>query len=254
MWGRDLRSDLEMTARFPRIKDLPVFKHLQGEPYGTSVDGEFITDSAVCSDVITALKDPKLPLKFVPFGLPFFRGEDMCGVGLADHRDMLVNMLGPGNFAEFFRMTDLIRPTDSWEDQRAQLLAMRGDTEGWVLKQGAAGGRWYKVKPTLTADCVVTDVVPAEPGKFEGQVGSLCLSVHDDKGKLIEVASASGMDDATRRYWTTLWKSSQLTKARMVVEVEYQYVGSNGRLVHPRYMRERPDKPATECTMEQLKQ
>ena len=110
------------------------------------------------------------------------------------------------------------------------------DVEGWVLKDC---DKWYKVKPTPTVDCVVTGIVDGA-GKYSGQVGALRVSVEGQ-----EIARVSGMTDAARA------EMGQHTLGR-VCEVAYQYVGSQGRLRHPRFIRWRDDKRQEECTHDQL--
>lgn len=107
----------------------------------------------------------------------------------------------------------------------------------------------FKVKPADPVDCVITGVIDAEPGKFEGMIGSIVCSVYRH-GKLIEIASASGMNDAVRAEMTCLHKDDMLRG--LVVELKYQMIGAEGRLMHPRFSRWRPDKPMAECTYDQL--
>lgn len=96
------------------------------------------------------------------------------------------------------------------------------DAEGVVLD-----GRW-KIKKEETVDLVVIGIKPGQEA-FEGMCGSLICS---DGTR--EVACVSGMDLETRRAIT------QADVGR-IVEVRYQYVGSGGRLRHPRFVRWRDD-------------
>lgn len=122
------------------------------------------------------------------------------------------------------------------------LFALMGeDQEGWMLKNGNLLD-WYKLKPVLTCDLVITDV---EWGKNKnlGLIGSLVCSA---EGR--EIANVSGMDDAMRE-WMTDNLDAIIGK---VVEVEYQYVGSKGRLRHPRFKQLRDDKKAEDCSLDQF--
>lgn len=147
-------------------------------------------------------------------------------------------------------------------DRNARKDRHNGTTiEGYVLKDHPLSG-WWKFKPGRTLDAVVTGIKPGE-GKYLGQCGALAVSLYaacicpaggpHDKAcpvcipgsDLQEIALVSGMDDLTR---------SQIdsTDIGRVIEVEYQLVGDGGRLRHPRFLRWREDKLATECTMDQL--
>ena len=95
-----------------------------------------------------------------------------------------------------------------------------------------------KWKPVKTLDAVVTDIKPGK-GKYDNQVGALILSV---EGR--EVANVSGMSDAERA-------AMGEHNIGQVVEVAYQYVGSKGRLRHPRFIRFRDDKLPEQCLLSQ---
>lgn len=118
------------------------------------------------------------------------------------------------------------------------------DAEGWVLKNGNLLD-FYKWKPVKTVDCVVTGFV-AGKGKYLGMVGALVVSLYTDTG-IVEVAAVGGFTDEERE---AISADCEGCLGR-VVEVEYQYVGSGGRLRHPRFKRWRDDKLSSECTTEQ---
>lgn len=120
--------------------------------------------------------------------------------------------------------------------------------EGVVLKNSnlpSALGGWYKLKPVQTIDLVVTGFEDGK-GKYLGLTGALKCSVYTPNG-LVELASVSGMSDA-ERVEVSLDERSYLGRT---VEVRYQYVGAQGRLRHPAFVRWRDDKPARDCTLDQ---
>lgn len=110
--------------------------------------------------------------------------------------------------------------------------------EGYVFKWGnlMIDHKW---KPVLTVDAVVTGLVPGK-GKYAGMVGALECSVEN-----VEICSTGGFTDDVR---TGLGAHC----LGLVVEVAYQYVGSGGRLRHPRFIRFRDDKLPIQCTLDQL--
>jgi hypothetical protein len=111
------------------------------------------------------------------------------------------------------------------------------DGEGWVFKNGNQLDvtKW---KPVRTIDAVVTGLVPGK-GQHAGKVGALTVSI---EGR--EIASVGGM---------TLVERDSMSDhcVGQVVEVAYQYVGSKGRLRHPRFIRFRDDKNPDQCLLSQ---
>jgi len=163
---------------------------------------------------------------------------------------------------------------------RAWLAGGGGDLDGVVAKRldlpyrsGERDGM-VKVKRRRTADCVVGGYRYASKG---GGIGSLLLGLYDREGRLDHVGFCSSLPAPERRglreklerlrrspgftgrapggpsRWSTE-RSAQWEPlaARLVVEVEYDHV-SSGRFRHgTRFLRWRPDKAPTQCTVEQL--
>jgi len=114
------------------------------------------------------------------------------------------------------------------------------DLEGFVLKRLHMRD-WYKWKPVHTIDCTVTGYKWGE-GKHLGLIGSLEASAYVD-GELVPVAWVGGFDDATRIEIS----NDEWHAVGRIIEVAYQYVGSKGRLRHPRFVRFRDDKTEVEA-------
>lgn len=110
--------------------------------------------------------------------------------------------------------------------------------EGWVLKDGNYNN-WLKLKPNSTIDLVVVGIRPGRR-KYDGQVGALVCATTE--GHI--VAACSGMTDEQR----ILMGSRDIGR---VVEVQYERVGSRGRLRFPQFVRWRDDKTADECGLDQ---
>jgi ATP-dependent DNA ligase len=156
-----------------------------------------------------------------------------------------------------------------------------GDLDGVVAKQvelpyrsGERDGM-LKVKRMRTADCVVGGFRYASKG---GGVGSLLLGLYDSAGKLDHVGFCSSMSAAEKRALAprlerlrrppgftgrapggpSRWSTERTAEweplaPTLVVEVRYDHV-SNGRFRHgTKFLRWRPDKAPTQCTMEQLR-
>lgn len=138
-------------------------------------------------------------------------------------------------------------PFAGWRHYRGETadeLLRRSPQEGFVLKDGNLDG-WAKVKPVHTIDCVVT-------GHTEGaritRIAGLRVSLWLD-GKLVEVATCSGMDDQDRLWWTRCVQRGD--HIGRVVEVAYTGTTAPARgtprLRHPRLVDVREDKDPREC-------
>ena len=208
-------------------------------------------------------------------------GADLRGEPLARRRQAL-EAFGkiaagpePGQEAEPIAVTPATREfveAEAW-------LAGYGGTDGVVAKRlddvYRSGERaMIKVKRHRSADCVVGGF------RYEGGrrvVGSLLLGLYDADGRLDHVGFTSAIPQTERgaltrelealrappgftgrapggpSRWSTE-RSAQWEPVRpaLVVEVRFDHV-SDGRFRHgTRLLRWRPDKPARECTIDQI--
>lgn len=249
------RPDLEFFTRFPRLHDHPTVKRMLDMRPMTSIDCEIMTMEADRSSVITALKNPAIPLKIVAFAVPFDDGADMTDRPVSWAAEQCIERgieFAPWESVRHFTGEE---PFPKSKDDIAQFkrkLVARStqlEHEGWMLKANGQYGEWYKVKPRHTVDCIIVGVIPGE-GKYVGQLGSLVLAVKDGQ-QLVEIASASGMTDQQRAEMSRSWSCGRLVNR--VAEIEYQLVGKKGRLIHPGFVRLRDDKPAHQCTIDQIR-
>lgn len=232
-FGRKYEAHLELSHMLERQ---PWYRRIESVlPPLSSVVGEMWVMGEPASSVITHMKSGSRDLRFTPFAVPRWAGEDWAKrtVGDGIHRIREIG-LEP--------MPTLPYMGESREE--LMTAARHWDAEGVVLKSHNFSG-WHKVKEERTIDAVVTAIKPGRPdGKYIGECGSMHVSLLRN-GKLEEVACISGMDDALRASVS----SADVTR---VCEVKYQYVAAGGRLRHPRFLRWRPDKPLEECTWDQL--
>ncbi|MCW3014231.1 MAG: ATP-dependent ligase [Solirubrobacterales bacterium] len=128
-----------------------------------------------------------------------------------------------------------------------------------------------KIKRVRTIDVVVTGW---RPGKAEGTLGALILSLYDPDGELRVVGHSSGFTAKQKRelpaelapYETgergtgeaSRWKSEKelewiSLRPELVVEITFDHV-SDGRIRHgAKVVRWREDKTPRECTVDQLR-
>lgn len=235
---RKVRSDLEISVKQPKIVECDWWRTLaRALPPVSSVDGELHVPGGNAGDAAHAIAECSSELTFTPFAVPWWDNYDWSLNDVWVTSEFWRANFGtasPLRFAETYMMP----PHETLEGLLEQ--AVDRGIEGWVLKNFNYA-EWWKAKPTRSADCVVTGFKDGE-GKYIGLVGSLLCSVYlDDETELTEIARVSGMTDDER---LNIDEKRDLGR---VVEVEYQDVGNGGRLVHPRFVRWRDDKPAAEC-------
>ncbi len=202
-----------------QCRHCPWMAFLYALPVGTRVEGELYVPGKPASYVKSALAKRE-QMRYSVFAIPQLNHKPMHSEPLEWAKD-ICTWAG----LEF-------APFNNEQLSRRALLdyAEYFGYEGWVLKT-ANYKNWYKLKPIRTIDLLVTGTVDGE-GKYLGAVGALVCNTADG----FEIAKVSGMTDL-QRYEMVLDDPTG-----RIVEVLYQYVGSQGRLRHPRFVRFRDDK------------
>jgi ATP-dependent DNA ligase len=111
---------------------------------------------------------------------------------------------------------------------------------------------WLKLKRRAMCDAVITGYTPGK-GQHEGKVGSLEVSLFCEQTEMWrKIGSVGNLSDLLRQRAST--PSGRLAKGmyNRVVTVIAQGVGNNGHLRSPQLVELRADKPALECTADQL--
>ena len=215
-------------------------ENLRAFPAGTSIDGELYVPGKPASYVKTAIKEQDEYLAFVPFAVPYYRGEDLTAEGLHRACDLVV---GKGLPFSPYKAFDEVLEGLPFNPADELAAAVADGQEGVVFKQSNYAG-WWKLKEDRTIDLIVTGV-KAGKGKYQGLIGSLVCAVSEGH----EVATVSGMTDAARREMTADLHRGGLSGR--ICEVKFQLVGSRGRLRHPRFLRWREDKLPEDCGLAQ---
>jgi len=217
-----------------QISYAPFYELLKRLPPAVDVWGELYCPGKPASYVKSAIKKQE-PLSFQAFAVPTL-GEDAelsfvsrwcAGYGL--------------DFAPYFQPPGC-GMEEAFVQLRAAMPDIAPDLEGFVLKAGHLGP-WWKWKPIRSATCVITGTRDGQ-GKHLGLIGSLEVSCYVN-GILTPVAFAGGFDDETRADMTLM--GDRLIGR--ICEVHYQYVGSKGRLRHPRFIRFRDDVALEACLL-----
>jgi ATP-dependent DNA ligase len=209
------------------------------------------------------------PAVYVAFDLLARDGEPLLAQPFSERRAALETLLA----GEGFRgaPVELMQTVDTAEQAQAWLHS----AEGAIAKQRSAPYRpgerkgMVKVKRVRTIDAVV---VGWRPGKAEGTVGALILGLYDG-GELRVVGHCSGLSASEKKRLVgflgeyasgergsgdpSRWSAGRDlewigVRPELVVEIDFDHV-SAGRIRHGAKLRRwREDKPASECTFDQL--
>jgi ATP-dependent DNA ligase len=261
------RGAKDLTRYFPELR-LPAGRYV--------LDGEIVIDTDGPGQAFGALQQRihpaasrierlalELPASYVAFDLLELDGVELLEEPFERRRAKLDSLEG-------VRRSDLVR-------EPAQAQRWLAETEGVVAKRldaaYAPGKRtaMVKIKRQRTLDCVVLGY---RPGVEEGSVGSLILGLYEPDGRLRPIGHSSAFTAKRKRelreelapYETgargagepSRWSSERELewvelRPELVVEVSYDHV-SDGRIRHgTKIVRWRDDKPARECTIDQLR-
>lgn len=280
----DSRNQRPLLRYFPELE--PALDQLPG---GTVVDGEVVVvyDEATHFDALQMRIHParsriarlaeEFPAQLVAFDLLAVRGEDLRGRPFSERRrrleDMATQLQPPWHLTPTTTDQAVARRWfDEYEAAGCDGVVAKRLEEEYV----SGKRRMIKIKHRRHVDCVVGGYRVHKDG---GKIGSLLLGLYNSDGALHFIGHCSGFPDADRvqilklfeslrspdsfdeearapgavSRWSTA-KSTQWTPVQpgVVVEVSYDQL-QNDRFRHAtRFHRWRPDKPARECTMDQL--
>jgi ATP-dependent DNA ligase len=209
------------------------------------------------------------PAVFVAFDLLARDDEVLMDLGYEQRRAALEELVAGKDFAE--APVELMETTADPSRAREWLQS----AEGAIAKEADAPYRpgerkgMVKIKRVRTIDAVV---VGWRPGKEEGTVGALILGLYDGE-ELRVVGHCSGLSAAEKKRLVgflasyesgdrgsadpSRWSSGKELewiglRPELVVEIDFDHV-SAGRIRHGAKLRRwRDDKPAVECSYEQL--
>lgn len=258
---------VEKTANIPQLSG-------QYRPalQGTVLDGEMVvpdgfqTDSGGKSKYVTSIMG-SLPAEAIAkqkergwlvyrvFDILWYKGEDVRAKPYTERRALMLKAV-----AEWGCLYAL--PATATNKNKAAFLKGVYDNggEGIILKHRASiygeKKRWVKVKGEITLDCVIMgyDAPEKESEKVDGSVsvtkfhangwiGAIQFGQYKD-GKLTQMGTASGMDEATR---IKLSGKGGAKYVGQVITIVCNGREPTGACRHPRFKGFRDDKQAADC-------
>lgn len=282
----DSRNGRPLLRYFPEL--LPALEQL---PEGTIVDAEIVVvvDGVTDFDALqlrvhpaasrVALLSTATPAELVAFDLLADRGEDLRSLPYEDRRARLKEVVGGVGLP--WHLTPMTTDFDTASRWFRAFEAAGCDgiickrIDGPYLEDQR---EWVKWKHRRDCDCVVGGYRVHKDGD---KIGSILLGLYNQAGELHFVGHCSGFSDEDRvailgqleqirsdesfgggDYVRVPGQESRWSAGKdlawiavepgVVVQVSYDQL-ENGRFRHAtRFERWRPDKPAEECTIDQL--
>lgn len=258
---------VEKTSNVPHLRDILAQNGLDTELEGTIFDGEIVVPNNVTSKSMDVTKImgslPERAIKtqndngwldYYVFDVIFDKGQDIRHLPYQERRAILVGYLGSiANPKIHLNIT----PVEAEDKERFYQDIIEAGGEGVILKDIKApyGKNWAKVKRSSTWDVIITgfkepkEITKKVTGEestsrfFEnGWIGALEFGQYVD-GVLTEFGFCSGIDDALREKIS----NNRNNYLGSVIEITAQERLPSGKFRHPRFLRFRPDKNASQC-------
>jgi len=278
------RNGKDLLRYFPELR--PALAEL---PEGTVVDGEVVVVSAGATqfDALQMRIHPaesrirmlaaENPATLIVFDVLALKGENIMGRPYSERRVLLEEVFaGLGEDWRLTPITDDLAEAERWFHEYEA-----AGCDGIICKQVdqpyvQEKRNWIKWKHRRSVDCVVGGYRVHKDGD---KIGSLLLGLYNDEGQLHFIGHCSGFtnqdrveilrqfeqlrtdasfgDHARRPGAESRWSSGKdlswiPVTPGVVIEISYDQL-QEGRFRHAtRFERWRPDKDASECTMDQL--
>ena len=223
---------------WPKLINLNLAKPLKKLPRNTVIFGELF-GRGQATNVKTLINEKSDDLSFTAFAMPRLAKQYLEKEPLHVINSLFVELGFSYPTTKYYEGLKRI----SLEIVKERALSQ--GIEGFVAKEEHFSG-WYKIKPTKTVDCKVLSTMVSTSESQAGGLKSIMVAViKGDRWHVI--ASVGGGFDLEYR----LSVDRKSLNGR-IAEIEYDGLAANGKLKFPRFIRWRDDKPANECTYEQL--
>lgn len=232
-------------------------------PPGTWLDGEAVTmsveEGAVhhwggVQSILGGNPKPlaaQEPLTYIVFDMMAHGAIDARSLPFFNRRSLLETVFG----GEGFERVSLVPQYPAVEETHEILLAQ--GFEGSMVKHlkaryasGKRGKGMGKIKGKWSLDAFIVAGEPGKPDSWiakEGLIGKVVFAQHDENGNVVERGRTSGMTYEMRKWLTE--NLEELIAKKQVIEVAHNGVMPSGGIRHPRFIRVRDDKDASQVTI-----
>ena len=271
------RNDKELRNTFPELEEVSSLAE------DVVLDGEIVAMQAGKPDFQTLLERSNVnpardirieaarhPAIYVIFDVLEKEGKPLLHLPLFERKRILKESVREGKnviLSEFVEEEGKTYFQATLERGLEGIIAKKIDSP---YEPGIRSDNWLKIKQTLTCDCIIFGYTKGE-GDREKTFGALVLGLYDTIKRVyvyigkagtgfsqnvielllkvfedlkVERTTLQGVDIAEEVTWL---------KPELVCEIVYQSVTKDEKLRMPRFRRLRVDKPATECTIDQIK-
>jgi bifunctional non-homologous end joining protein LigD len=263
------RNRKDWTERFPQVADALAGLGVRDSVWDGEVAVELENGATSFQALQNALRDDSRgALKFFLFDVLYHSGRDVRARGLLERKELLRAALAGGG--DVLRFSDhIVGNGPAFFDQ-----ACRHDLEGIISKRAAApyrGGRgtdWLKVKCVKEQEFVVGGFT--EPAGSRTGLGALHIGAYEGEDLVYRGKVGTGFTDAVLRELrrrldllereTTPFtdgpagaagRAAHWVEPVLVARVRFTDMTDDGRLRHPSFEGLRPDKDASDVTLEQ---
>lgn len=253
------KNDNDITDKLLAIKHIK--DELSGLPANSQIFAELHCPERFATDVKTMLNESNEDLRLTAFAAPMLGGENLQHAGLITVMQLVEDYGIETPETKLVTSNckcdhEFLVSVPTHDQENLLKMAVKQKLEGWVLKGGHMSG-WYKLKPTKTVDCFVTNTTMSTSASYYGGLKSIDVAVwnneegHDWLNRQVPLGTVGGgFEAAFRLKYDTAEKRATLVGR--VCEVEYDCLTSGGKLRFPRFLRWRTDKDKEDCDSSQL--
>lgn len=250
---------VEKSDNVPHLRDFAM-----PELAGTVLDGE-LTAGKDSNSVAHALgshatPDEKAAIRYVVFDILMFKGQDVRDRTDKVRRELIELCFEKTQLGKSPNIELMPRAKTMTPEQKKQVLldVLAADGEGIMIKDLTKpyGKGWSKVKRSARYDVIIVgydppeqfstkkgDAEPTETKYFKmGWIGAVNFGQYRD-GKIVHYGRASGMTDEVRKDISENQDKYIGRPFEIAADVRFP----SGKFRHPRFIRWRDDKPASEC-------
>ncbi|NOZ59738.1 MAG: DNA ligase [Euryarchaeota archaeon] len=209
----------------------------------------------------------RFPASYVVFDILRLNGEWLLRKPLVERKRILAETLKEGRHAV---IADFVEERGEEYFQAVLKLGLEGvvaKRKTSAYEPGKRSDNWLKIKRTKSVDCIIVGFTRGKGERGES-FGALLLALYDGEALRYVGKVGTGFDRATLRSLREELeklragalelrgyggvKGASFVRPELVAEIAYDSVTSDLKLRMPRFVRLRRDKPAEECTVEQL--